>query len=69
LRDTEAFKHGPARWIQAIAAHFFSWKSRPLEDKRFQTSRGAKRRTARSGRTGAHNRHIKNFHDISTGDL
>src|SRR5262249_16095161 len=61
-------KHEPARWIQTIAAHFLSWKSCPLEDKRLQTSDGARRCTARSSRSAPDNRDIKGFHRTSTSD-
>jgi hypothetical protein len=66
--DTEPLKHAPAGWIQTIAAHFFSWKSCPLEDKRLQTSHGAKCCAARSGRPGPDNSDIKHFHRTLTGD-
>jgi hypothetical protein len=62
LRETEAPQYRPGRWVQTIAAHFFSWKSFPLENKRFQTSQGTKRCTARSGRAAADDRHVKCLH-------
>ena len=64
LRETEAPQYRPGRWVQTIAAHFFSWKSFPLENKRFQTSQGTKRCTARSSRAAADNCDIENFHRL-----
>src|SRR5215471_18028729 len=68
LRESEALQYWPARWIQAIATHFFSRKPLPLENNRAQTSQSTKCRTARSGRAAAHDRHVKNFHCTSNGD-
>src|SRR6266540_402173 len=62
LGEAEALQYRPARWVQTIPAHFFSWKSFPLENKRAQTSQGTKRCTARSGRAAAHDRHVKCLH-------
>src|ERR1041384_5853012 len=62
LRKTESLQHRPARWVQAIATHFFPGNFFPLEDKRSQASARAKRSAARSGGTAADDCNIECLH-------
>jgi hypothetical protein len=62
LREAETPQHRPARWIQAIAAHFFPGKFFPLKNKRPQACARAKRGAYGSGGSAANDCHIKNFH-------
>src|SRR5437879_13833932 len=68
LCESETLEHRPARWVQTIAAHLFSGKSFPLENKRVQSSQGTTCCTGRSGRAAPHDRHVKGFHLGSTCD-
>src|SRR5438132_7981517 len=64
LRETKSLQHRPARWIQAIAAHFFPGKFFPLKNKRPQTSARAILGTYRSSGSAADDCDIKDFHRI-----
>src|SRR6266540_1296555 len=63
-RETETFQHGPARWIQTIAAHFFPGKFFPLKNKRPQICQRAKRRAYGSSGSASHDHNVKRFHSI-----
>ena len=62
VRNSQSLQYSPAGWIQTIAANFFAGKFLAFENERSQTAKRAKRRTARSGRTAAHDRDIECFH-------
>src|SRR5207253_2432026 len=62
LRKIEPLKHGPARWIQTIAANFFTRKFFPLKDDCLQPGVSAKRRAARSSGTATDDCNVKCFH-------
>src|SRR5207248_6963264 len=64
LCETETLEHRPARWVQTIAAHLFSGKSFPLENKRVQSSQGTTCCTGRSGRAAPHDHHVENLHPM-----
>jgi hypothetical protein len=63
LREAETLQHRPARWIQAIAAHFFPGKFFPLKNKRPQTCARAKRGASGSGGSAADDCNVKDVHD------
>src|SRR5215831_1304330 len=53
LRELKPLQNRPARRIQTVAAHFLARKFFPVEHDRSQPGEGAKRGTARSGRSAA----------------